>query len=236
MKINELIKEELDKMSSMSFKDKLWYIGAYYKFHFLAVLIAITVIWAVSATVYRSSFKSVLTCVIVNSQDAGAADTTVMEQKLSGYLNLQKKEKLSFESGLTVDYDSPTDLSYAAMAKLSAMIAGKNLDVMIADSASIDHFAEMNGFKNLEEVLPADLLDQVSGSLYYAEDMDGNSYPFAVSLNSIALKEETGLRFDPPLLGIIGNAPYPDNAIALVRFLLESDQIPTAESDGQTPH
>lgn len=226
MSIKENLKQEAaserSKLASMSTKDKIWYIWEYYKFHIFGVILLVAAIITVGGILHNRSIKTQMFCVILNNKNMECNTEEYLEQGYGEYIGVGKKDKIVIDSSMYVTYDDTiTEFGYASLAKLTALMSNKDLDVMIADPASIDHFAEIGGFANLEEVLPADLTELLKDDFYYTKDENGNSYPYAVSLDNSNFTAETGVHCDPTLLGIVSNSTRTDRGIELIRYIFE---------------
>ena len=72
MQVSERLKKEAQterqKLKEMSFRDKLWYIWEYYKFHILGVLIFLGILWVIGTSIYRSTYESELYCMYINNR------------------------------------------------------------------------------------------------------------------------------------------------------------------------
>lgn len=212
-------KSEKEKLRSMSGRDRVWYIWAYYKFHILAVVVAVGLICSVGSAFYNSSFKTVLYCIYVNSRGTEAVNAAPLEEGFAGHLGLGKKELITTEVAFISFDDSATDYSYASMAKITALVASQELDILIGDEESIRHYASVNGFTDLAAELSPDVLDLAADRLFYAEGEDGRTYPCAIDLSGTAFAAGSNLAQEPPLLGIIANSGHKDTAEALIRYI-----------------
>lgn len=218
-KVQPESKSEREKLSSMSGKDRLWYIWAYYKFHMLGVLIAIGVIWSIGAALYQKSFDTALYCVYLNNRSEVELDTAPLEQGFSEYLELGAKELITTESTYISYGEDATEFSYASMAKITALVASKELDIIIGDRENIAHYASMDGMANLVEELPEDTLNMVRDHLIYLAGSDGAEYACGISLAGTWFAEESHLAQDPPILGLISNSTHKDTVIALLHYI-----------------
>ena len=196
---------EKEKLKQMSARDKIWYIWEYYKFHLAALAVVICLISVIGNALYRQSFTS--------SMDPLEAD-------LRQVLDCGKKDIIEINTGLMATYgDNVTEFGYATMAKISALVASKGLDVVIADRDSIDHYAGVDAFADLSGLLPADLYDALAGEVYSAAGSEGQMIPTAVSLEGTRFYEITGIVMDPPYLAVIDGSPRKEAAVQMIRYL-----------------
>ncbi len=210
---------ELEKLKAMSWKDRFWYIGAYYKFHILAVFVALFVVSAVGTALYQSTFETALYCFFLNSRGELPVDTAPLEEEFAAYLDLGKKEEIITESGFISFDQAASEYAYAMMAKISALVMAHDLDVVIADPMCIDHYASLDAFLDLETFLPAEVLEEAGARLYYAETGTGEEAAVALDLSGTAFAQASGLQQDPPLLSIISGSQRQDNALALIEYI-----------------
>lgn len=224
---------EREKLKSMSRKDRIWYIWAYYKFHIIGVLAGIAVLCVIGTSLYQNSFHTAFYCLFLNNRSAEELDTMPLDQGFAEYLGLGKKDRLVTES-MYISFDGgANDFGYASMAKVTALVASKDLDAIIGDRDSLDHYASLGGFADLETVLPEDLLSQVRDRLVYVPGSDGAEHAYGLSLAGTAFAEDSHLAQDPPIFGIISNSTRTDTAVALLHYIF--DQEDGRPASGQEP-
>lgn len=214
--------KERQKLSQMSGRDKVWYIWEYYKLPIIGAVIVVFLIASFAHAFYSNRFDNALYIMILNDKSGGDNHTDEMADALGEYLNLGKNERVVIDDSLSATYgDSTTEMGYASLAKITALITTKDLDVIISDKASMDHFGSLNAYSNLEEELPADLYALVKDHLYYADNSDGVSYPCAIRLDESRFPEESGAILKPPYLAILTNSQHKEACFALIRYLFE---------------
>lgn len=212
-------RSEKDKLKSMSKKDRIWYIWAYYKFHIIAVIVVIGIIYSVASSFLHNNYDTALYCIYLNSRSDTEIDTAPLEQEFGEFLGLGKKDKIVTETSFVSFGDNASEFSYAEMAKITALVASKDLDIIIGDSETLEHYASLSGFTDLETLLPADLLDTVRPDLVYVSGEDGVKHAYGISLSGTRFAEASHLAQDPPLLGIISNSTRKDTAAALIDYI-----------------
>ena len=219
--IPEPPKSEKEKLKSMSRRDRAWYIWAYYKIHIIGVIIAVLLVCSIIPAIYNSTLTTALYCIYLNSSGETEVNPAPLEQGFSEYLNLGKKELITTETSYISFDDSATDYSYASMAKVTALVASSELDILVSDQAGIDHYASLNGMLDLETSLSPDTLALAKDHLYYAENEDGTKYPCAIDLSGTAFAAESSLAQTPPLLGMISNSNRVDTVEKLIHYIFE---------------
>lgn len=217
-------RSELEKLKAMSWRDRAWYIWAYYKVHMGLVVVALLIFQVVATSIYQSTFTTALYCIVINSQSEEEIDFSPLQEDFAGYLGLGKKDRITAESNYITYGDNASELSYATLAKISALVFSQDLDLMIGDTDTIHHFAGLNGYVDLEKDLSPDLLALVQDRLFYAADENGTPYACAVDISGTAFAADTHLGQAPPLLGIITNSARRDHTDALIRYIFAPQQ------------
>ena len=84
------------------------------------------------------------------------------ENSLKEALGFGKKDLIEINSGLFINADGSqsSEYSYASMAKIAALAAGGDLDIIIADAKTLEHYESQGAFLDLKEFLPQDLLER----------------------------------------------------------------------------
>ena len=222
----ERLHEEAAKLKEMSFKDKFWYIWEYYKFPIIGVVIAVFLVGSIGSAMYNNRFDTALSCAVLNSRydsDALTVDQ-YFNEGFRAFIGLDENTKIDVDYSMspTFDESAMNEYSYAELAKLTAMISSKGLDVMIGRPDVIDHYGEMDGFLNLEEALPPDLYEQVKDYLYPVTNAETGQESFCgLRLEDTSFGEKTGLILDNPVLTVMSNSPHTDTAIQLIRYIFE---------------
>ena len=222
----ERLHEEAAKLKEMSFKDKFWYIWEYYKFPIIGVIIAVFLVGSIGSAMYNNRFDTALSCAVLNSRydsDALTVDQ-YFNEGFRAFIGLDENTKIDVDYSMSPTFDESAmiEYSYAELAKLTAMISSKGLDVMIGRPDVIDHYGEMDGFLNLEEALPPDLYEQVKDYLYPVTNAETGQESFCgLRLEDTSFGEKTGLILDNPVLTVMSNSPHTDTAIQLIRYIFE---------------
>lgn len=221
MSIKEEAENERRKLKNMCWKDRGWYVWEYYKFHLFAAVLAIGALCTLGTMIYRQTFTTRLSIAIINDHSGGTSSTDSLEAGLRETMGCNKKDLIEINEGLLVDFDqeSTSQYGYATLAKISALIASKSLDVFIADQSAIDHYETVSAYQNLEELLPPELYERVKGHIYSAADGEGNLQPVALSLEDTEFAKMTGVLMDPPYLAVVQGSPRKEEALRMIQYL-----------------
>lgn len=210
---------EKEKLKNMSLKDKIWYISEYYKFHIIGVILAFILLYVIGSSIYRSTFDNSLYCMFINNRSGQELNTDLLTVDFHDYMGFTKKQVVNVESSYLSFGDDTSQLNYASMTKISALVASRELDIIIGDPESIDHYAAAGGFLNPEETIPEDILSLVGDRLYYAVDDEGVTRASAIDLQGTQFAADMHLSGESALFGIMSNSKNTDNSIALLQYI-----------------
>ena len=224
MSIRETASSELKKLRDMPPRDRLWYLGAYYKFHLAALIIILVLLSVVGQMIYRSTFTTRLSFAVVNDRSGGAGSMDVIKKELHQYLKLGSKDLIEINEGLSADFQEDAAMSefgYASLMKITALTASGGLDIMIADREAAEHFAGLSAFEDLSQLLPQELLAELSDAVLYLPDENGHSRAAALSLEGTSFSQKTGIVMDSPCLAVMSNSPHKEEAVQALRLLIQ---------------
>ena len=87
---------------------------------------------------------------IINDRSAGASSSALLESDLREYLGCGKKDLIEINEGLMVDFneESTSQYGYATLAKISALVASKSLDVVIGDQSAMRPYPLTRTWRN----------------------------------------------------------------------------------------
>lgn len=221
MSIRKEAETEKQKLRNMSPKDRAWYIWEYYKFHILALILAVAALWTLGGILYRQTFTTRLSIAIVNDRAGNASSTANLEAGLKEALGFGKKDLIEINEGLTARFgeEGMSQFEYASLAKISALVASKSLDVFIGDQEAVGHYETVNAFQDLEEYLPPELYSRVKDSVYSAEDEQGVLKPVALSLEGTSFASQTGIVMNPPYLSVMSTSQHKEEVLQMIEYL-----------------
>lgn len=222
--LKDTLLEEKKKLKDMTFKNKIWYIWEYYKIPIISVIVIVSLAVSIGTAVFNNRFETALSCIILNSQPDSQQDlvSEYFDQGFRQFINLPEDVKIDVDHSMSLSFDESemNEFTYAEMAKLSAMISSKELDVMIAKEDSIDHFGQMGGFCDLKELLPPDVYDSVKDNLYLVTNQEtGETAAYGLKIKDSDFLKKTGLHMKDPILSVLVNSKHTDIAALLIRYV-----------------
>lgn len=200
--------QEIEKLKSMTFKQKIEHLWAYYKIWLVFLIVAILIV-NIGITMYRSANKNVLAGIaIVDS--VGAQDIENMQDIVKEWLGAEgENDDVSIYKGAS----GTTKVNgIADQAAFTTWIAGKEIDIVIGSKEMYENFEQQGFLKNIEEAL-GDSAEK------YSEFIEGNAL---VLENTDEMKEKLGILSDEVYIAFIINGQHPENARKVVESLLET--------------
>ena len=201
-----MAKAEWETLRSLHGRKRLEQIWTYYKLPIFLVLLAI---YAVCYIGYRQATRKneVLYLAMVNV----SAGQQLTEQLTQGFLDQQgltQKDDVYLYNGLLLSEEADQQYVYASRMKIMGALAADQLDVVLMDAEARDAFLEEGYLADLRTLDPG-LADQPG--------LDGSGLWLDVS--GAPMIQAAGFP-DKVYLGVIIQAPHPEEAAAFIRYLL----------------
>lgn len=214
--------EELKKLKGMSLKDRLWYIWAYYKFHMVVLAFAVMLLSVIATSVYRQTLTTRLAVAVINNRSLETENMELFETRLREILSCGKKDILEINNGLYLDPGKDaSQLGYATMAKITALVASKALDVVIADKEVIDYYEKSGMFYDLTELLTPEQLAAAGDRLTASTAPDGSQAMISLCVQDTWLTKEAHIDMEPTYLAVVISSPRTEAAVQLIMSLLQ---------------
>ena len=210
--------EKKTDFKALSTRAKFDYIWDYYKFHILAVIVAVCVV--VSLIHHYVTYREpILNVIMINCIGGDLADDSGFDEFLESYGHDPAEEPVSLSSNLYFSENSSTD-SYTNMQVLAAMMAAGDQDLFFGTGDIYLSYADQGALADLSAVLPADILEQYKDSLIYTTEAGTrDAYPCAIELSDNSWLSENNY-YDTCYFGIFYNAPHLDTVLEFADFLL----------------
>lgn len=189
-KLREIIREELKKLSGMTWGQRLGYIWDYYK-PLLAALLGIVLAINLGVTIYHNMQEVDVIQVYMMDANALEVDTEAMAEEFGEYLGgIGKNDVITIDASLTSDRDGTSQYSMASQVKVMALGSTGEMDVIILPEDSYREYLEQGMIKSMDDILSeeqkekwSNLLAVDSGEIYGVEVQDApvlqryNAYP-----------------------------------------------------------
>ncbi|HHV13554.1 MAG TPA: hypothetical protein GXX75_25140 [Clostridiales bacterium] len=209
---------EKEKLKNMSLMGKLDYLWEYYKIHALGGILAIAVIIYViyqvvtpniSTQFYAAIIDNALPPETIEAYTNGFSDHLALDPKLE---DIQINDTFYMSGGN----------NYNMQQALTAYIAAREVDVIIAPESSFLNYARNDYFTKLSEALPTDIYSSLTDSFLLSDtngDPDKNAY--GIYLNDSDLFKGITYDGEPYVLGIVANYPHKENTVEFIHYLFK---------------
>lgn len=195
-------------------KKKLSYIWDYYKLYIIGVpLVLLFLVYVISSF---TGSKEIPFSVYIINQDVTLESCTALEKDLLQTLpSLKEGGKAYVDASLLINPQAPDADSQMTF---TTAIAGHTIDIMISDYDFVEHYAQMDAFADLRDILPIALYEELSPHILSFENKDGVTIPYAidVSISPFLSKVDT---LNTPLLTIAKYSEHQDICIEWLRTI-----------------
>ena len=222
--IMDEIREQHKKMKGKGLKEKLAYFWEYYRF---ATIVTLVVIFFVGNLIYTiaTAKDSAFYAVFVNGYTD--MDTEEYMNGFNEYAQIDtKKYSTTLETNYTLDENSTDTYTIANIQKLTAQVAAKQLDVMVADSDTFNRYAGNGYLGDLRQFIPEDTLSAYSDRFIYTDIPDdevSEEVPVGIQIADAPLLQETQAYAgqDEVYFGVFINSQHGDNAGKFLEYIYQ---------------
>lgn len=209
-------------IKNMPFKKKVEYIWDYYRFHILALLVAIFVgvlIIHGQMTAYKNIFNLTLI-----GNGVSYENQQNLENGLTKILGDEKKREKAFVDLMPVEIgeDGLKHLKYQYKEKFFAEIASKDVDIVILEKVDFDAFAKEGDFYKLTDINGLNLKGintlSVSGDKL-------KSGPYGIKIDDNRKLKEIGFDTENKVLCILINSKNINKCAKVIEWLGEDAGI-----------
>jgi len=167
MPVMDEFKEERAALKNAPFKEKFAYFCDYYKWQVI-VTIAI-VVFVVTLIVQIVTRKEIVFyAAVVNGLEMPSAEEYV--QGFSDYAGVDTDtSQVLLDASLQMDFKTMSKTTISASQKLVAYIAGKDIDILIADETIMENYANNETFYDLREFLSPEQYAKYEPYFYYID-------------------------------------------------------------------
>lgn len=156
--IKQIVREELKKLSGLTWGQRLGYIWDYYKPLMVAILVIIAVI-SIGVSAYRNlQINHIFQAYLINC-NSYETDADQIIAEFAEYIGgIGKDDEITIDTSMTYDPDDATEYGMASQMKLVTLGAAGEIDVLIGDEPLLDHYMESGGLQDLTDILSEEQL------------------------------------------------------------------------------
>ncbi len=209
------LKEEKEKIRTLSLKGKCWYLWAYYKIPILITLSVIFLFQQAIGAFLRSRQDCMLYCAFINQSYAGEANLENLKKDFYVSKEFSKHQVLTFDASINL-----TDALYSNASSIlfQSLIGTDTVDIVITKEEIMELYHDQDIYLNLNTVLSEDSLSFLSEELYYNTNAGGQLIPMGIYLKNSILPSGYGLDEDS-ILSICTLENHPEIIKDFIAFI-----------------
>lgn len=229
MALIDEVKEQHAKVKGKGFKYKFSYFWEYYRIHTLVAVIILILGFSFIKSMVTAK-KTVFQAIFVN------AIHVPNEQEFAVALQInEKKEAVLIDGSYTISLDTYDQYSYANQQKLMAVMASRDAEVIVSDSAYIESYMDSDVFGDLRDFFSDEELAAMGDKVIWHKPVnaetgeEGENMPLAIDITD-APQIKDNVCFAPEskvYMGVICNTKRAATIPVFYNFLYSSSSSAT---------
>lgn len=230
--MHDEIREQNARMKDASFKDKLTYFKDYYLKSTLIILCIILFVASIIRSMVTGPSDTAFAAYFFN--DTGDSSSTALADSFAEYMQIDTSEHevyidatLTYNDGENVD---PTGVAsgydvYVNIQKTMAMIAAKDLDVIVCDQNALVYFEKAECFADIRTLLSSEQIARYADRIYYYHNEETNEdIPVGIYIQDAPRIAENYYYYNKDaVLSFIVNSENLDNAVAFLDYIFMTE-------------
>lgn len=128
-----------------------------------------------------------------------------------------EKEEIYLDAAMSIDLEAQDPDTVTNLGKITTYVFGKELDFMIVEPEIAEHYANLNGLADLQEVLSEKLTAELTerGLLYTSES--GTSC--GIHLGETSFVKEYGIEIEDPVFCMVNNSEKKEKVEQIISWI-----------------
>ena len=213
-------KKKKQKIKEMSWKDRLWYLWAYYKIPLIACIFILFILFETGSWIYRNMQDTMLYCVVINEPDTSSSAIASIQSEFESRNGFDKNWRQTTEfdcsmaMGATSEELSDFFYSSASTIKLESLVATNSIDVLITVPVMADYYKDQNLYMDLTTLLPSNLYEQLDKE---GRILTNDSVAYGILLNDTLIAKKLSLE-DGSVLSICTDQNFPNYIFDFISY------------------
>jgi len=176
MPVMDEFKEEREAIKHGTLKQKLAYFADYYKWHLIITVAVIAAVTSFIVHVVTQKDTALYLCML----NVTAWSTTIAseghmtpEEYAAGFAEYAgidtDKYNIQVDTSLQINPDSLDENTIFGSQKFMTYLAAAEMDVIVTDEDSLEHYAYQNNFHDLRDILTPEQLEKYEPYFYYID-------------------------------------------------------------------
>lgn len=213
-------KNKKQKIKEMSWKDRLWYLWAYYKIPLIACIFILFILFETGSWIYRNMQDTMLYCVVINEPDTSSSAIASIQSEFESRNGFDKNWRQTTEfdcsmvMGATSEELSDFFYSSASTIKLESLVATNSIDVLITVPVMANYYKDQNLYMDLTTLLPSNLYEQLDKE---GRILTNDSVAYGILLNDTLIAKKLSLE-DGSVLSICTDQNFPNYIFDFISY------------------
>jgi len=176
MAVMDEFKEEREALKHGTPKQKIQYFLEYYKWHVIIPVVAVIAIVSTIISIVNRKETALYVCMLNVSEKLNVEGTLQSTSNADHnaafveYAGIDTDEyEVQLDTGMSINYSSLTGDDSASAQKYMTYLAAAEMDVIVTDAASIEHYAYLEDFYDLREILTPEQIEKYEPYFYYID-------------------------------------------------------------------
>ncbi|UJF15691.1 hypothetical protein LZ578_00310 [Jeotgalibaca sp. MA1X17-3] len=175
----------------------------YYKIHVISIIGFIIMILLLDFPALLTKPETKWNGTLINSPiKQEEADGWMKDFKENYLKDFNENHEYRFDTSISFSTSEEVYTDYDQMGKFTALIAGHEIDFVISDKETIQHYAELGGFIDLKKMLDEEDIENWKAEFIYFKNNEKEMSAFGVDLTEFFLINKTKAS-DSPVIGAI---------------------------------
>lgn len=212
-------KELKSTLSKMTYKEKLAHLWAYYKW-VLVVILCVIMLTSVLVTSCQNRRSNVIVGGIALNLDISDAGENYLSNGYKEFIGSEsKRDRVSFNDDGMLSAVPDMD-NYYSLQSVLALVAGKDLDYVIADQVALEVLLNQEVIADLSTIYTAAELEALGDLvIYYQAEEGGSKVPVAINIQNTAFIQENTNAKDMVFFIYITNSDRVEQTKNLLEYL-----------------
>ncbi len=166
-------------------KERIEHIWEYYRYQILIGILFVIILTTVVPPLFDRPISTWRAFYINSEISAEDAQELADDFKLD-VLGIETDEhEIAFDTTMRFTTTDASSIAISQMARFTAFVAGKEVDLVVSDQGIINHYGQLGGFIHLDDLLTEEQLLEWEDRLYYVieDEGDGKEQPIAIEIS-----------------------------------------------------
>lgn len=164
-------------------KERIEHISEYYRFQILLSILFVVLVATVVPPLFDRPISS-WRAFYINSEISSEEAQELADDFKLNVLGIETDEhEIDIDTSMRFTTTDATSIAISQMARFTAFIAGKEVDLVVSDEGIIEHYGKLGGFVHLDDLLTEEQLSEWKDRIYYVKEDEGEEEPVAIEVS-----------------------------------------------------